>query len=294
MARYQVILAYDGTDFVGSQRQTSTKLNSGAKSDELSSPALVNRSGPGSKPRTVQGELENALRKLGWSDRSALLAGRTDTGVHAAGQVAVFDLDWQHTDGDLLRALNARLPADMAARDVRVVPPKFHPRFDAISRLYCYRLFCQPVRNPLREKFAWRVWPGVDGNALKEVALLFIGQHDFSAYGTPPRAGSSTLRTVMNASWHKKDDEWRFEVQANAFLYRMVRRLVFVQVAFAQGKISAEIVARSLAGQAEGGSPPSPESQALVSTSKRPVQSELPSGLAPAHGLTLVEVTYPT
>ena len=81
----------------------------------------------------------------------------------------------------------------------------------------------------------------------------------------------------MNASWQAKNDEWHFEVQANAFLYRMVRRLVFVQVAVAQGKISVDAVARSLAGQVEG-----------------PERSELPSGLAPAHGLTLVEVTYPT
>ena len=85
------------------------------------------------------------------------------------------------------------------------------------------------------------------------------------------------MRTVVNASWQAKEDEWHFEVQANAFLYRMVRRLVFVQVAVAQGKISVEAVAGSLAGQAGAME-----------------RSELPSGLAPAHGLTLVEVTYPT
>ncbi len=260
MARYQVILAYDGTGFVGSQRQAK-------KSDGLSL----------SKLRTVQSELEKALHKLGWTGRSVLLAGRTDTGVHAAGQVASFDLDWRHTDGDLLRALNANLPADMAARDVRIVSPKFHPRFDATSRRYRYRLFCQQVRDPLREKFAWRVWPQVDSKMLKETATLFIGQHDFASYGTPPRAGSSTVRTVMNAFWQTKEDEWHFEVQANAFLYRMVRRLVFIQVAVAQGKISVEAVARSLAGQAKGSE-----------------RSELPAGLAPAHGLTLVEVTYPS
>jgi len=277
MARYQVILAYDGTDFVGSQRQ--------AKSGGLSSPAPVERSGPGSKPRTVQGELEKALRKLGWSGRSVLLAGRTDAGVHASGQVASFDLDWGHASGDLLRALNANLPADIAARDVRIVSPKFHPRFDATSRRYRYRLFCQPVRDPLREKSAWRVWPEIDGEALKAAAQLFVGQHDFAAYGTPPRAGSSTLRTVLNACWQAKDDEWHFEVQANAFLYRMVRRLVFVQVAVAQGKISVETVSRSLAGQAEG---------VALNVSNGLERSELPPGLAPAHGLTLVEVTYPT
>lgn len=250
MARYQVILAYDGTQFLGSQRQAES--------------------------RTVQSELEKTLRKLGWSGRSVLLAGRTDTGVHASGQVAAFDLDWQHAESDLLRALNANLPQDMAAREVCIAPPKFHPRFDATSRRYYYRLFCQPVRDPLREKYAWRVWPQVDGEALKAAASSFVGRHDFAAYGTPPRAGSSSIRTVMNASWQVQDDEWYFEVQADAFLYRMVRRLVFVQVALAQGKISAEAVTRSLAGQAEGME-----------------RSELPAGLAPSNGLTLVEVTYP-
>ncbi|MGD8405112.1 MAG: tRNA pseudouridine(38-40) synthase TruA [Anaerolineales bacterium] len=252
MARYQVTLAYDGTDFVGSQRQAK-------------------------KFRTVQGELEKALDKLGWSGHSVMMAGRTDTGVHASGQVAAFDLDWAHADGDLLRALNANLPADVAAWDVRVAAPKFHPRFDATSRRYRYRLFCRPVRDPLREKSAWRVWPEIDSHVIKEVATLFIGQYDFAAYGTPPRAGGSTLRTVMNAFWQAKDDEWYFEVQANAFLYRMVRKLVFVQVAVAQGKVSVEALAGSLTEQ--------------VDERKR---SELPSGLAPAHGLTLIEVTYPS
>jgi tRNA pseudouridine38-40 synthase len=250
MARYQVILAYDGTDFVGSQRQA--------------------------KSRTVQGELEKALRKLGWSDRSVTLAGRTDAGVHASGQVTSFDLDWGHADGDLLRALNANLPADVAARDVRIAPPNFHPRFDATSRRYRYRLFCQQVRDPLRKNSAWRVWPAIDSDALQDVAQLFVGQHDFASYGAPPRAGGSTVRTVMSTSWQAKDDEWHYEVQANAFLYRMVRRLVFVQVAVAQGKVSVEAVASSLAEQTEW-----------------PERSELPSGLAPAHGLTLLKVAYP-
>jgi tRNA pseudouridine38-40 synthase len=250
MARYQVILAYDGTEFSGSQRQTNS--------------------------RTVQSELEKALRKLGWPGRSVLLAGRTDAGVHASGQVAAFDLDWEHAEVDLLRALNANLPLDVAATDVRIAVPGFQPRFDATSRCYRYRLFCAPVRDPLRERFAWRVWPSVDGTALQEIVPSFIGQHDFAAYGTPPRAGSSTVRTVISASWRAKGDEWRFGVQAEAFLYHMVRRLVFVQVAVAQGKTSVEAVARSLAGQAEGRE-----------------RSELPAGLAPARGLTLVEVTYP-
>jgi len=251
MARYQLTLAYDGTDFFGSQRQL--------------------------KSRTVQGELEKALLKLGWTGRSVILAGRTDSGVHATGQIASVDLDWSHPDSDLVRALNATLPADMSVKEARVVHAEFHPRFDAQSRRYRYRLFCQSIRNPIRERFAWRVWPAVEADILANAARLFHGSHDFSAFGSPTSPKGGTMRTVMKAEWMQAEqDEWYFEVQADAFLYRMVRRLVFVQVAVAQGKFSAEAIARSLAQQARAGS-----------------RSEIPAGLAPAHGLTLVEVMYP-
>src|SRR5512147_1545425 len=195
MARYQLTLAYDGTDFFGSQRQ-------------------ANR-------RTVQGELEKALCKLGWAGRSILMSGRTDTGVHATGQVAAFDLDWSHSDEKLVRALNATLPADMAVHQTQVVHAKFHPRFDATARRYRYRLFCQSLRDPLRERFAWRVWPSISGNALAETAQLFLGTHDFSAFGSPTTPRGGTVRTVMKAEWSQArnaKDEWYFEVQADAFL----------------------------------------------------------------------------
>jgi tRNA pseudouridine38-40 synthase len=254
MARYQLTLAYDGTDFFGSQRQASR--------------------------RTVQGELEKALCRLGWTGRSVLISGRTDTGVHATGQVAAFDLDWSHSPEDLVRALNAMLPSDVAVHQARVAPAKFHPRFDALSRCYRYRLFCQPLRSPIRERFAWRVWPPARGEALAETAKLFLGKHDFSAFGSPTTPRGGTVRTVMKAEWSQAseaEDEWHFAVQADAFLYRMVRRLVFVQVAVAQGKVSAEEVSRALENQVAAGKG----------------SDTLPAGLAPAHGLTLVEVAYP-
>ena len=252
MARYKLTLAYDGSGFVGSQRQASMKT------------------------RTVQGELERALQKLGWSGRSVIMSGRTDTGVHATGQVASVDLDWSHTDDKLLRALNSLLPADVAVRSVEVVDAKFHPRFDAIARLYRYRLFCQPLRDPMRERFDWRAWPAINTNLLADAAKLFLGTHDFSAFGSPTTPKGTTVRTVMKAEWQQvSDDEWHFEVQADAFLYRMVRRLVFIQVAVAQGITSVEAVANSLAKHFPAGT-----------------RSGLPSGLAPAHGLTLVEVKY--
>jgi tRNA pseudouridine38-40 synthase len=252
MARYQLTLAYDGTEFFGSQRQ-------------------ANR-------RTVQGELEKALAKIGWNGRSVIVSGRTDTGVHATGQVASVDLHWSHSEEELLRALNAELPADMAVHKTRMVNAKFHPRFDATSRCYRYCLFCQPFRHPIRERFAWRVWPELNSELLVNAAKLFLGTHDFAAFGSPTTPKGTTVRTVMKAKWIQVErNEWQFEIEADAFLYRMVRRLVFVQVSFAQGKFPAEAVARSLADPVPAGK-----------------RSEIPAGLAPAHGLTLVEVTYPS
>jgi tRNA pseudouridine38-40 synthase len=244
MARYQAILAYDGSGFQGSQRQ-------------------ANR-------RTVQGEFEKALTRLKWSGRSVLLSGRTDTGVHASGQVAAFDLDWAHPVEALHNALNANLPFDLAVRSLTLAPESFHPRFDATSRKYCYRLFCDNVRDPLREKFLWRVYPPVDGNALVHNADVFLGTHDFAAFGSPTTLKGTTVRTVTESGWKQMHDgEWQYEVRADAFLYRMVRRLVFAQVSAAQGKSSPEDIQRALS-----------------------KQEKFPAGLAPAHGLTLVEVTY--
>ncbi len=257
MARYQIILAYDGTGFLGSQRQASTTLNRKADS------------------RTVQGELEYALRKLGWVGRTIYMAGRTDTGTHASGQVAAFDLEWGHGLDDLLHALNANLPHDMAVREVKIAPELFHPRFDAKSRRYRYRLFCGSVRDPLKERYAWRVWPPVD--ELTPLAQIWPGTHDFAAFGTAPRPGGNTLRTVTFAEWQKSGDEWTFEIQANAFLYRMVRRLVFVQVTVGQGRMPAEVLVRAL------------DSRPDVWKTDG---SQIPAGLAPACGLTLVEVHY--
>ena len=245
MARYQIILAYDGTHFVGSQRQADS--------------------------RTAQGELENALRKLGWQGQTVLLAGRTDTGTHASGQVAAFDLDWGHGLVKLQDALNAHLPHDMAVREVKLTEDTFHPRFDATSRRYRYRLFCDCTRDPLRERYAWRVWPTVAN--LMPLAAIWLGTHDFTSFGTPPRTGGTTVRTVFSAEWQSHGDEWTFEIQADAFLYRMVRRLVFVQVAVGQGRLKPEKLVRALENRPKA-------------------HSQIPPSLAPASGLTLIEVRY--
>ncbi len=256
MARYKLILAYDGAAFAGSQRQAA-----GARS----------RTG---RRQTVQGALEEALRDLGWRGRSVILAGRTDAGAHASGQVAAVDIEWAHGPHALRDALNAHLPFELAVSDLDQVDARFHPRFDATSRRYRYRLFCGHVRDPLRERLAWRVWPAFDPEVLVDVSQTFIGRHNFAAFGSAPSARSGTVRTVSLSSWTEVEPggRWQFDVAADAFLYRMVRRLVFVQVAVAQGRCSREAVLRSL--------------------DRGAGSNQLPAGLAPAHGLELMEVTY--
>ena len=248
MARYQVILAYDGTDFYGFQRQARH-----------------------STARTVQSAVEIALRQIGWQDSTILAAGRTDTGVHASGQVIAFDLEWSHSTDALQAALNAHLPPDVSARAVALASADFHPRYHALSRCYRYRIYCQPVRDPLKDRYVWRVWPAVDLERLRQAAALLLGAHNFAAFGTPPRTGGTTKRNVQRAIWLDEADELIFEVVADAFLYRMVRRLVSLQVAIGQGLLKPEAVLSCL----ESGSP------------------SLVKGLAPPQGLTLVEVIYP-
>ncbi len=224
----------------------------------------------------MQGEFENALRELGWKDRTILLSGRTDTGVHATGQVVSVDLDWAHADDELVRALNSLLPKDVVVRGAKAARATFHPRFDAVARRYQYKVFHQPLRDPFRERFAWRVFPKFNAEALNTAAKHFLGTHDFSAFGSATSPKGTTVRTVTKAEWTQtQNDEWQFDVQADAFLYRMVRRMVFVQVAAAQGKFPADAIAEVLAKQ------PAAEKR-----------SGFPSGLAPANGLTLVEVLY--
>jgi tRNA pseudouridine38-40 synthase len=218
----------------------------------------------------VQGVLEAALRQVGWQGSSILAAGRTDTGVHASGQVVAFDLEWKHSAEDLCAALNANLPPDVAARSASPVEAEFHPRYAACARRYLYRIYCQPRRDPLRERYSWRVWPLVEVDHLQATADQVIGTHDFAAYGASPRPGGGTIRTVFQAGWQAAGEELDFEIQANAFLYRMVRRLVFAQVAIGQNGWQPEVIWS--------------HSESLEAKKIR--------GLAPPQGLALAEVYY--
>lgn len=242
-AHYKVILAYHGAAFAGFQRQR--------------------------EERTVQGDFEAGLKQLGWQGKSIRSAGRTDAGVNARGQVVSFKLDWAHSVEDLLNALNYYLPKDMGVQSVAEVPDDFDPRYDAKVRHYRYHVFCYPVRDPLREVFAWRVWPEAAIGRMNEAAQDLIGSHDFAAFGTPTSPGGVTVRKVFSAAWHECGRELQFDIQANAFLYHMVRRITMALVKIGQREAPISLIREGL------------QSGELELT-----------GLAPANGLFLQEVIY--
>lgn len=220
MTRYRATLAYDGTRYQGFQRQA------------------------GDTP-TIQAAVERAIRQITGQFAVVVGAGRTDTGVHANGQVIAFDVDWPHEDHTLLRAINAVLPADIALQAL-APQPGFHPRFDAQSRVYSYTIIHAPQRQPLWHKRAWHIWGKLDKTALHNTAALLVGEHDFATFGNPPR-GENTVRRVLRSEWQFYEERFGerlvYTVEATAFLEHMARRMVGMQADVARGLITYEAFA---------------------------------------------------
>jgi len=192
------VIEYDGTDFAGSQYQP--------------------------RMRTVQGELEEALNRLTGERVRIRLAGRTDAGVHATGQVIAFTDSGRLSVEALMEALNGTLPPDVAVRDMRRVPARFHPRYAARYREYRYTVWNGP-RSPLRERMALGLRAPLDTAAMARAGSAFIGRHDFQAFGATDR---SSVRTVIAVRVRREGRLVTIDVRADAFLRGMVRRMVAV------------------------------------------------------------------
>jgi tRNA pseudouridine38-40 synthase len=207
--RYCAQVEYDGTNYCGFQRQRDGFA-------------------------TIQGELERALTNLAQQPVSVTGAGRTDSGVHALGQVISFTIEWRHGADALLRAINANLPKDIAIKRLEETADSFHPRFDARRRSYLYRIYNESVRSPLYRGHSWHVARRLDLGEMNRAASYLIGRMDFATFGLPPQ-GESTVREVFSAVWHEAAPYLVFQIEANAFLYRMVRSLVGSLVAVGSG-----------------------------------------------------------
>lgn len=242
--RFCALIEYDGTDFFGYQIQA--------------------------RERTVQGEIEKAIKKITGSTIRIDGAGRTDAGVHATGQVIAFNVAWKHSLADLHRAINATLPLDIVASKLRVASQDFHPRFDAISRTYRYTIVRQPWPSVLDRRYVYHLKNRLDVAAMEQASRLLLGSHNFASFGKPPQ-GDSTVREVMQASWSAWGNHLIFEITANAFLYRMVRNIVGTLLEVGSGRLAAINI-----------------SEILDARDLR--RSASP---APAHGLCLVKVSYP-
>jgi len=196
-------------------------------------------------------------------------AGRTDAGVHAKGQVIHFDAAWSHPIADLQRALNAVLAHDIAVISLDLAAPDFHARFDARSREYKYTVLNRPVRSPLAERFALHVPQELDAEEMNRACGRLVGKHDFLAFGWPPR-GENTVRTVLRAVCHRSGDLVHVEMEADAFLRSMMRRVVGNLLLVGLGDLSVE----GMAGL-------------LLQRHRR-----TPAVAVPAQGLCLMKVNY--
>jgi len=255
--RCMAVVEYDGTEYLGFQIQ-----------GPASARRIKDRTAQGSD-RTIQGELERSLLQVTQHATRVVGAGRTDAGVHAKGQVIHFDVGWSHPIPDLQRALNAVLAHDIAVVELRQVMPDFHARFDARSREYLYTILNRPVRSPLTERFALHVAQPLDAEGMNQACACLVGTHDFLPFGWPPR-GENTVRTVLRASCRRSCDLVYVEIEADAFLRSMVRRVVGNLVLVGLGELSVE----GMAG--------------LLSLTHR----RTPAVAAPAQGLCLIGVNY--
>lgn len=231
---YRATVAYDGTEFHGFQIQDGQ--------------------------RTVQGDLEDALVTVTQRHVRVIGSGRTDTGVHARGQVIAFRSAWRHSVTDLGRALNAVLSFDIAVRSIQVAKWGFHPRFDARSRWYRYTIDNQEVRNPLSRRTAVWVSKPLDVARMRAATDLLVGEHDFATFGSPPQ-GSSTVRRVLRANWSRQERMLCLDIEANAFLYRMVRSIVGTLLQVGLGDLDvAQFKARFAAAERGQAGPTAPAS----------------------------------
>jgi tRNA pseudouridine38-40 synthase len=240
MATSRITIEYDGTDFCGWAKQ----------------PGL----------RTVQGELERVFGVIGRTGVTLTCAGRTDTGVHAVGQVASFP-----GEPVPLRNVNALLPPDVAVTASARARDGFDARHDALWRAYRYRICTRPTRPVFERRTALHLRDAPDLDLLQECAALLPGTHDFTAFTPTETEHVHFLRTVHAASWEERRDGLEFSIRADAFMRRMNRALVGTMLEVAQGKRSPQGFADLLTG--------APRSEAGVT--------------APPHGLMFVGVGYP-
>ena len=245
MPNFKITIEYDGSAYHGWQRQAAD--------------------------RTIQGEIENALMIMTGDSITVTGSGRTDAGVHALNQAANFRCDTSLAPEAFLKGLNSLLSEDIVITSCKVVPEKFHARYDVKSKVYDYRILNRLLPAAISRQYAWHIRKKLDLSAMKEALRCAIGSHDFKAFEGTGSPRASTVRCILNADLIKTDNDYMvLKIEGDGFLKFMVRNIVGTLVDVGLGKIT-----------------PDDFKQILISKDRN-----LAGITAPAHGLFLIEVKY--
>ena len=245
MKRVKLTVAYDGTNYCGWQVQPNGLA--------------------------VQEVLNRCLSELLGEQITTIGASRTDAGVHALGNVAVFDTETRMPADRISYALNTRLPEDIKIRESREVPLDFHPRFQQTVKTYEYKIYNHRFPDPTRRLYTYFYYYPLDVKKMQEAADYLVGEHDFKSFSTYKPEVESTVRTIYDLQVERQEDVITIRIRGNGFLYHIVRR-----------------IAGTLIRVGEGFYPPG-QVQTILEGRKR----ELAGETARPEGLTLVKIEYP-
>lgn len=243
MRTLALIIEYDGTDFLGWQIQPSG--------------------------RTVQGELEVALKTILQTDIRVIAAGRTDAGVHARGQVVHFQTISSMACGRLLKSLNGVLSSDIRVHAVKKVSDQFHARYSATGRRYLYRIIRRP--SAIKRLYTWYVSYPLDVETIQQACHPLIGHHDFTSFCQATSSAEGTMCEIRELVWREYHEELHLHIEANRFLHHMVRTIVGTAIDIGRGRWEPTVLADMLDARDRSAA----------------------GANAPPHGLRLEKVTYP-
>lgn len=245
MRRIFLEIAYDGTNYSGWQVQNNAV--------------------------SVQETIDKALSEWLSEEIHTIGASRTDAGVHARGNVAVFDTNSQIPADKFAFGLNSRLPGDICIQESFEVPMEFHPRFTETVKTYEYKILNRKFPDPTRRNDSLFYYGRLDVDSMNEAASYLVGPHDFKSFCAVNHDAKTTVRTIYSAVVDKEEDMITFQITGNGFLYNMVRIIAGTLIEVGKGKIKPESIKKIM--------------------EARDRQKAGPT--APAHGLTLVEIEYP-
>ena len=196
---------------------------------------------------TIQGTLTDAIEKLTGCRVELLGSSRTDAGVHASGQVAAFVIDSPVPTENFTRALNNMLPEDIAIMEAVEVPDSFDPISDTKSKIYRYSIYTGSIRPVMQIRYCWHRPGGLDVRAMQAAAKTLLGKHDFKSFASAADTRESSIRTIIKCDVAGEGEWITFDVQADGFLYNMVRNIVGTLVEVGRGRWTTADIERILA-----------------------------------------------